>query len=94
MSLGSGQIEAPSEHDSVVEAAVDVGVVALAGTAAETAKPTDTLPRYPTPISRHEVLSPLHESREPFVQVDPFFFSVCPSVVNASWFRRRMSGHF
>ena len=92
MSLGSGQIEEPSEHDSVVEAVV--GVVALAGTAVDPAKPTDKLPMYLTPLSRHEVLSPLHESREPFVQADPFFFSVCPSVVNASSFRRRMSGHF
>jgi len=67
MSLGSGQIEAPSEHDPVV----DVGVVALAGTAADSAEPPDELPRYPTPLSRHEVLSPLHESRESLVQADP-----------------------
>ena len=72
MSLGSGQIEALSEHDSVVEAAVDVGIVAVAGIAADSAEPPDKLPRYPTPLSRHEVLSPLHESRESLVQADPF----------------------
>ena len=72
MSLGSGQIEAPSEHDSVVEVAVDVGLVALARTAADSAKPPDKLPRYSTLLSRHEVLSPLHESRESLVQADPF----------------------
>jgi len=92
--LGLGQIEAPSEHDSVVEADVDVGVVALVGTAADSTEPPDKLSRYSTPLSRHEVLSPLHESREPLVQADPFFFSVCPSFVNASWFWTRISGRF
>ena len=58
MSLGLGQT-ASLEH--VVEAAVDVGVWAFAGTAADSVKLPVKLPGYSVSLTQPGALLPLHE---------------------------------
>jgi len=58
MSLGLGQT---ASLEPVVEAAVDVGVRALAGIAVDSAKLPVKPPRYSVSLTRPRVLLPLHE---------------------------------
>jgi len=58
MSLGLGKT---ASLEPVVEAAVDVGIWALAGTAADSAKLPMKPPGYSVSLTRYGVLLPLHE---------------------------------
>jgi hypothetical protein len=58
MSLGLGQT---ASLEPVVEAAVDVGVRALAGTATDPVKIPMKPPGYSVSLTRPEVLLPLHK---------------------------------
>jgi len=61
-------------EEPVVEAVVDVGVGAFAGTVASPAKLPVRLPGYSAFLTRPAVLSPLHEVHGPLAWSYPFAF--------------------